>query len=496
MKKLDKYVRTLVRFLDNVNEISEAPLPIYVDSMRNKRRIGAGVMGWGSALFMLKVKFGSEQADKLREQVMQTYAKAAYEASIDLAVEKGMFKYCVPEKHAEAKFLKNLGLSDEYMQKLRTTGIRNSSLLSQQPNGNGSIFANVVTGGIEPAFMTEYIRTVIVPVTPDHLLEVTPKFYAGEFFETSLFKFDKEGDEQILKAVDQFGVTYKIDKNRGLTKEVLCEDYGIRYLKQQAEYDPNADYIVTTTELTVDDHVNDLKGFAKYTDSACSKTCNIPSDYPYEEFKNLYLQVYNSGVIKGFTTYRAGTMTSVLSAVKETAEAEEEIILEDIKLPDSLPATLKTLRAEGRKWYLTVIMNETQSRPVALFVHTNHSEKNVTADDAIEHLVELARAKAIPEKHISDTLAKSNSDSNTTKISRMISLCLRHGVLIRNIVGTLDKVDCIAGTFVFHIRKYLASFIKDGEKVQDEKCQSCGSTNVVYQEGCKVCANCGSSKCG
>ena len=496
LKKLDKYVRTLVRFLDNVNEISEAPLPIYVDSMRNKRRIGAGVMGWGSALFMLKVRFGSEKAEQLREELMQVYAKAAYEASIDLAVEKGMFKYCIPEKHAEAKFIKKLNLSDEYMQKLRTTGIRNSSLLSQQPNGNGSIFANVVTGGIEPAFMTEYIRTVIVPVTPDHMLEVTPKFYAGEFFETEMFKFAKEGDEQILKGVDKFGVTYKIDKNRGLTKEVLCEDYGIRYLKQQVEYDPEADYIVTTTELTVDDHVNDLRGFAKYTDSACSKTCNIPNDYPYDEFKNLYLNVYNSGVIKGFTTYRAGTMTSVLSAAKETNESEEEVILEDIKLPDNLPAMLKTLRAEGRKWYLTVILNEQQTNPVALFVQTNHSEKSVLAEDTVERLTVLAREKGIPEKHISDTLVKCQHDSNATKICRMISLNLRHGVLIRNIVGELDKVDCIAGTFVFHIRKYLASFIKDGEKVQNESCQSCGSTNVVYQEGCKVCANCGSSKCG
>lgn len=494
--KLEKYVRILVRFLDNVNSISEAPLPIYIDSMRNKRRIGAGVMGWGSALFMLKVKFGSEKAEQLREQVMQTYSKAAYEASIDLAVEKGMFKYCIPEKHAEAKFIKKLNLSDEYMQKLRTYGIRNSSLLSQQPNGNGSIFANVVTGGIEPAFMTEYIRTVIVPVTPDHIVDVTPKFYTGEFFETEMFKFAKEGDEQILKGIDKFGVTYKIDKSRGLTKEVLCEDYGIRYLKKIGEYNPEADYIVTTTELSVEDHVNDLKGFAKYTDSACSKTCNIPSDYPYDDFKDLYLKVYNTGVIKGFTTYRAGTMTSVLSAAKETADAEEEVILDDIKLPDNLPAMMKTLRAEGRKWYLTVIQNEAQTKPVALFVQTNHSEKSVIAEDTVERLIDLARNKGIPDKYIEDTLHKCSQDSNATKICRIISLNLRHGVLIRNIVSALDKVDCIAGTFVFHLRKYLASFVKDGEKVKDETCQSCGSSNVVYQEGCKVCANCGSSKCG
>ena len=494
--KLAKYVGYLVRFLDNVNEISDAPLPEYEHSMRKKRRIGCGVMGWGSALFMMKTRFGSAKADALREQVMETYAKTAYMASIDLAVEKGMFAYCVPEKHAEAVFVKKLGLPESYTAKLRTTGIRNSSLLSQQPNGNGSIFANVVTGGIEPIFMTEYVRTVIVSVVPDSIAAVTPNFMGGEFVETAMFKFVKEGDEEILRGVGPDGVVYKIDKNRGLTKEVLCEDYGVRFLKSKGEWDVSADYVVTTTELSVEDHVGDLRGFAKWTDSACSKTCNIPFDYPYADFKDLYLDVYNTGVIKGFTTYRAGTMTSVLSAVKETVDVEEEIILEDIQLPDSLPATLKTLRAEGRKWYLTVILNDTQAKPVALFVHTNNYEKNVTANDAVDHLLELARTKGIPEKHILDTIAKASSDSNTTKISRLISLCLRHGVLIRNIVSTLEKVDCLVGTFVFHIRKYLASFIKDGEKVADESCISCGSKNVVYQEGCKVCANCGSSKCG
>lgn len=134
--KLKKYVGYMVRFLDNVNEYSNAPLPEYIDSMRNKRRIGIGVMGWGSTLFMLKTKFASPEANELRDKIMSTIAKTAYETSIDLAIEKGMFKYCDPKKHAEGKFVKLLGLSDEYMNKLRTTGIRNSSLLSIQPTGN------------------------------------------------------------------------------------------------------------------------------------------------------------------------------------------------------------------------------------------------------------------------------------------------------------------------------------------------------------------------
>lgn len=498
LDSLKTYVSYLVRFLDNVNSVSDAPLEEYKHSMTEKRRIGCGVMGWGSALFMLKVRFGSEAAAKLRDEVMSTYARAAYEASIDLAEEKGMFSYCDPQKHAAGPFVQALDLSAEYMAKLLKFGIRNSSLMSQQPNGNTSIEANIVSGGMEPIFMPEYVRTKIETFPPAEIAAVTPKYSEGVFEETEFFKWTKEGGEDILRGVTSSGTVYKIDRNRGLTREVLCEDYGVRFLKARGEWDPKANYAVTTTELTVDDHVNDLKGFARWTDSACSKTCNIPHDYPFDDFKNLYLDVYNTGVIKGFTTYRAGTMTSVLAA-KDEANAtneDEEIILEDVKLPDSLPAALKTLRAEGRKWYLTVIQNEAQSRPVAMFVQTNAHEKSITASDAVERLLELATVKGVPAHHIESVTSKMAHDTNATKICRMISLNLRHGVLIKNVVATLEQVDCFAGSFVFHIRKFLASFIKDGEKVADEKCLECGSDKVVYQEGCKICQNCGSSKCG
>lgn len=492
--KIKKYVSYMVRFLDNVSTRSDAPLPEYKSSMENKRRIGAGVMGWGSALLMMRVRFGSEKATQMLDEVMSLYAKTAYETSIDLAEEKGMFPLCEPTKHIDGEFVKNLNLSRTYRQRLRATGIRNSSVLSQQPTGNTSILANIVSGGIEPIFMPEYVRTVIVPVVPDSIKDVTPAYAEGAMHETDLFKWTKEGDEDILKG-EFDGVTYKIDKSRGLTKQVLCEDYGVRYLKQKGLWEPNADWTATTTELSVQDHVNDLKGFAKWTDSACSKTANIPNDYPYESFKDLYIEVYNTGYIKGFTTYRAGTMTNVLSA-KDEGKEDEEIILDDVKLPDSLPAQLKTLRAEGRKWYLTVIQNESQTKPVALFVQTNAHEKSIVANTAVENLLSLARSKGIREQHVQDVELKIVGDSNPSKICRTISLCLRHGVHVKSVVGALEKTDCLVGTFVFHIRKYLASLIKDGEKVADEKCLECGSENVVYQEGCKVCVNCGSSKCG
>jgi ribonucleoside-diphosphate reductase alpha chain len=167
-----------------------------------------------------------------------------------------------------------------------------------------------------------------------------------------MFKFTKEGDEEILRGVDSEGIVFKIDKNRGLTKEVLCEDYGVRHLKESGQWDPDAEWAVTTTNLRVRDHVEDLKGFARWVDSAMSKTVNVPNEYSQEDFKEIYLDSYRSGYVKGVTTYRAGTMATVLSAKEEkTADAcDEEIILDDVKLPDSAPAVMKTIRAENRKW--------------------------------------------------------------------------------------------------------------------------------------------------
>ena len=496
LKAIKKYVRYLNRFLDNINTLSNAPLKEYTDSMKKKRRVGIGILGWGSALFMLKVRFASDRADELREQVMRTIAREAYMSSIDLAEEKGMFEYCIPEKHAEGPFVKSLSLSDDYMKKLATVGIRNSSLLSIQPTGNTSIFANIVSGGLEPIFMPEYVRTVIVNTLPEEIEDVCPKWFEGEWFETKMFKLDKEGDEEILKG-EHNGVVYKIDKNRGLTKEVLVQDYGVRWLAARGEWEPTADWAVTTLNLSVDDHVRDLKGFARWVDSAMSKTVNVPQEYPFEDFKNIYMESYLSGYVKGVTTYRAGTMTTVLSA-KEEKEFDEEIIFEDIKVPTQSDAQFSVIRAEGKKWYLTTIMNESGKRPIAFFVHTNAHEKTVTTSDAVECLLDLAKKKGIPQQWIDSTEDKIRSDNNPTKIARCISLNLRHGVLIKNVVNALDDVkDVFVGTFLFQIKKYLSTWIKDGEKVDSGACPECGAENsAVYSEGCIKCSNCGYSKCG
>lgn len=175
-------------------------------------------------------------------------------------------------------------------------------------------------------------------------------------------------------------------------------------------------------------------------------------------------------------------------------EQQKEIITpENVVLPDDAHARMKTLRAEGKKWYLTVVG---EGRPFALFCHTNHHDKSAQTSDAVERLLLLAKKKGILEKFVDDTEDKIKHDPNTGKITRVISLLLRHGVLIENIVAELDKMkDIYAGSFLFHLKKFLSNYIMDGAIAVGNVCPEC-ETTLVYSEGCFKCPSCGHSKCG
>lgn len=179
-----------------------------------------------------------------------------------------------------------------------------------------------------------------------------------------------------------------------------------------------------------------------------------------------------------------------------TLEEPTQAIITDLPLPDDAPARVKTLRAEGKKWYVTVTYLPNSEEPFALFCHTNHKEKTAPTEDAVERLTELARASGILEEHILSLEEKMQNDTNVSKLTRSISLLLRHKVPILSIVRTLDQMETImVGSFLFQIKKFLSQYIKDGQEVEGETCKECGGT-LVYSEGCMMCSSCGNSKCG
>jgi ribonucleotide reductase alpha subunit len=320
-----KAVSIAVRFSDNINDISRVPDPAYKKSMIEKRRIGIGVLSLGSLLYILGLRYGSPESLKLVEDIFRTKCETEVLTSSLLGKEKGSFALFDKEKHFSTYWWNTLPISNEVKRKVEEIGeMRNSHHSANAPTGNMSIYAGVVSGGIEPVFMKEYVRWSIVPeITRAELRSQGfdfPDVNKGQWFETEHLKLSKKGTDDVLLGSFN-GINYQVDKNRGLTKESFIEDYGWTFVKencskQEFEENVNSEVYATTEDLSVENHVSVLKVLARYVNMNSSKTVNIPSDYPYEDFKNLYMDAWNAG-IKGITSYRAGSMTAVLEKKEE-----------------------------------------------------------------------------------------------------------------------------------------------------------------------------------
>lgn len=499
-KSLEKYSRIALRFSDNINDLTYAPLPEYVKTIKELRRVGVGIMGWGSLLYLLKVRFASEEAEKIKNEIMSTICYSIIDESTNLAKEKGHFIGCDKEKQAEVEYFKSISIPNEIKEKIKKYGIRNSSLFSIQPTGNTSILANVVSGGCEPIFMHEYIRTTIVPECPDFLKSVCPKYWEGEFKEFGIFKFEKEGDEDLLRGEFE-GTVYKIDKSRGLTKEVLCQDYAVRILKENGEWDVNAEWAVTTTNIPVEDHIIDMKGFTKWLDASCSKTINIPNDYPFEKFQQVYLDAYKTGTVKGMTTYRAGTMTSVLSAKDDKKkDAELKTISNKTnapKRPREIDCKVEHLTSKGVKYFGVLGLLNGEAYEVFTGINEDVEKQSFIPKDVSDgKIVKYGRGKySLIAGEKSYDLTSRRSDASADALTRMISTALRHGADISFVVHQLEKTKGDMSCFARVLGRALKKHVKEGVKIHGETCPNCGSHNLIRSEGCKKCSDCGHGQC-
>lgn len=494
--KLKETISSAVRFMDNVNDKTQVPLPEQEESLEKKRRIGLGILGYGSALIMMKVRYGSEKALELTEGLCEFIMNEAYTASANLASEKGAFALYDAEKYQAGQFVK--GLSADTKAAIKKHGIRNSHLLSIQPTGNSSVFANNVSGGLEPVFMADYIRTAMQPYAPEGLgIPVNINWEAKTFDikgPATTWTWGMEGDENIIFTNFE-GETWKVDTGRGLLKESRIRDYSVRFHEGEKTWKPEEDWAATAFQLNIDDHVKTMEVFSRFIDSAMSKTVNLPEEYPYEDFKKLYAEVYETGTIKGCTSYRAGTMLSVLSAggAEDAAEKTAGVVrTKATPRPDSLDCDLHHITTSGEKW--VVMVGLLAGDPYEVFAMKK---------TALQLPLQLTRGKMIKEGSGIYTLETEDGwqlkdlrtffESNEQEaLTRLISTSLRHGADIEFIVSQLIKSEGNITSFSKAIARTLKKYITD---VTAFKCKDCDSNNLKLQEGCFVCMDCGSSKC-
>ncbi|MBL6751433.1 MAG: ribonucleoside-diphosphate reductase, adenosylcobalamin-dependent [Nevskia sp.] len=261
--RLRAVVATAVRMLDNVLEVTYWPLPQQKREAQAKRRIGLGFTGLASAMAMLRLRYGSAEATAFAAQVAQELRDHAYQASSALAQERGAFALFDADKYLAAGFARRL--PEAIKQQIARHGIRNSHLLSIAPTGTISLaFGQNVSSGIEPPFAWSYQRRAK----------------------------DREGNAR----------AYEV------------QDWGYRtYVGAGGDPEHLPDYFVNAQTLLALDHLRIQAAVQPYVDSSISKTVNCPADYPFDQFKDLYLQAWKLG-LKGCTTYRPNDVTgSVLS---------------------------------------------------------------------------------------------------------------------------------------------------------------------------------------
>jgi len=454
VSQLEDLVFTAVRMMDNVIEVSQFPLEAQKLEAKNKRRIGLGVTGLADALLMVGLRYGSDEAVKKTEKWMKTIARSAYNASINLAEEKGAFPLFDPEKFIVSG---NMIQMDEDVKKaVNKFGIRNALLTSIAPTGTISLYAGNVSSGIEPVFAYSYTRKVL--------------------------------------------------QNDGSHVEEEVVDYAVKLWRDKFGNAPLPDFFVSAQNLTPADHVKMQAAAQKWVDSSISKTINCPEDISFDDFKEVYIQAYDTGC-KGCTTYRPNEVTgSVLSAASEEKSASDQEANGDIiymSEPLDRPSTLEG-NTYKLKWpdsehaiYVTIndiIVND-KRRPFEVFINSKNME------------------------HFAWTVG----------LTRMISAVFRRGGDVSFVVDELKAVfdprggawvggkyipsilAAIGGILEEHMMKI--GFIKDSDtslfhkssevtKVENLKlsrqksCTSCGQFDLQMIEGCMTCRSCGYSKCG
>jgi len=291
-ERMRQVTKIAVRMLDNVLTVTNWPLDEQRREAEAKRRLGLGFTGLGDALIMLGIKYDSEAGRELAADMARELRDAAYESSVDLARERGAFPLFDPDEYLRSGFASRL--PEHIKADIREYGIRNSHLTSIAPTGTISLaFADNASNGIEPPFSWTYKRTKRMP----------------------------DGSRKDYSVEDH---AYRVYRAMGGDTENLPEPF------------------VSALEISAMDHMLMVAAVAPYVDAAISKTVNVPADYPYEDFKDLYAHAWHKG-LKGITTYRPNAILGAVLSVPDAAET-----------PPSVPQPI-TLSEQDKRMVLTEV---------------------------------------------------------------------------------------------------------------------------------------------
>lgn len=449
------------------------------------RRTGVGITGEGDMLAALNLRYGTDDATDFSVEVHKSLALAAYSASVDMAEERGAFPIYDTEREKNNPFVQRIKEADPALyERMTKYGRRNIALLTIAPTGTTSLMTQT-TSGIEPVFMPVYKRRRKVnPNDPQVRVDFV----------------DEVGDswEEYPVFHHKF-LTWMEAKGHDTTRNYSTEE--LDELVQQSPY-----YKATSNDVDWMKKVHMQGQVQKWVDHSISVTINLPNEVNEELVGQLYVEAWKSGC-KGVTVYRDGSRAGVLLA--NTEKKKEESSRFPTKRPQILEADVVRFQNNKEKWIAFVGLLD--GRPYEIFTGLADDEegilvpKSVQKGSIIKNYEEDGTSRYdfqfVNKRGYKTTIEGLSFKFNKEywNYAKLISGVLRNGMPIDdviNLVSGLQLDNENINNWKNGVERALKKYIPNGTKAKKGHCENCNSDNLTYQEGCLICQDCGSSKCG
>jgi len=453
------------------------------------RRTGIGITAEGDMLAALGIQYGSEAGNAFSVEVHKTLAIETYRASVMAAKERGAFAIFDSEREKNNPFILRLKEADEklYFDMLEY-GRRNIALLTIAPTGTTSLMTQT-SSGIEPVFMPVYKRRRKVNPNDKHVRIDFVDEVGDSWEEYVVFH------HRFKQWMDVNG----IDSSQNFTQEELDD-----LIKKSPYYKATSNDVDWLSKVTMQGAVQ------KWVDHSISVTINLPNDVSEELVGDLYLKAWEVGC-KGVTVYRDGSRSGVLISNDEKKEESQAETLTNfpVKRPEVLDADVVRFQNKKEKWIAFIGLID--GKPYEIFTGLADDEDGILIPRWAEKGV-IMKSRNEDGTSRYDFQYENKRGYKTTieglshkfnpeywNYAKLISSTLRHGMPIDNIVELINSLQLDSesiNTWKNGVGRALKRYVADGTKAKGHRCTNCESENLIYQEGCLTCKDCGSSKCG
>lgn len=490
---VDLEIESIEKILDKINSDPESEDSKRVekelwtkvrDTAKDSRRTGLGLTGLGDTLAALDVKYDSDEAFMIIENIMNYKMESELDCTIDLSILRGVF----PRYNSDLEYTNGEGNNEWYTflninypeqaDRMRKYGRRNLSFSTIAPTGSVSLIAQV-TSGLEPLFQPYYIRRKKVNSSEDRV----------DFI-------DEVGDKWT-----EYGVLHPKFKDWIRINYLLPSEELEKFSKSELDelFKESPWFGSTANDIDWIKRVETQSILQAYITHSISSTINLPSTVTHKEVSNIYLESWKKG-LKGVTVYVDGSRSGVLVTESNKSKVFSE-------RPESIPCKVLRFKNDKKNWIAFIgLMND---KPYEVFTGINDLDEfpvpsNVTEGEIIKIAKDGERSrydfKYVDKYGYSNTLGGLNRVFNKEywNYARLTSSQLRRNIPLIDVINDISKLEFSnrsLNSWQAGMIRSLNLFVADGTETK-EPCTECGKKELIYENGCTVCRNCGHSACG